>query len=461
MATPRKWPGRERPSSSSASGPGSTRRGEAVRVDRSRRPARRRRRRPRRRRWRRRPPRRADSGRSPRPGPNCAGLTKRDMTTVAAERRAARSRARWPSCSAPIVGTSATSSRPASAAASSGSVRATAARVRDGEWIGICESVPLRWMESVAAFSHRSRCSERTPRDTIRACRSTSTHAARASIASRSSSRATARSSPVRSAPPARSRSCSRRSRRARSAATSRRCARRGRRRRRLLRRRLRLPPLRNRPDPRSRQPSGPAARTARSRPRAPLVVAGEGPMPAELMLVADAPGFHDDRLGRPLVAAAGELLAELLASIGLERREVYVTTLVKCRPPGTQSPAAEEIAACRDKLERQVELVRPRVVAAVGDLATRALAGGGARRLADARAGAPGRHRGPRGHAAPALPSRRGTAQRAPSARARGRCPAPRRAARPRCRRARARSRPRARARRTDAADEQQLGLF
>jgi DNA polymerase len=99
--------------------------------------------------------------------------------------------------------------------------------------------------------------------------------------------------------------------------------------------------------------------------------------MPAELMLVADAPGFHDDRLGRPLVAAAGELLSDLLASIGLERRDVYVTTLVKCRPPGTQSPAPEEIAACRDKLERQVELVRPRVVAALGDLATRALAGG------------------------------------------------------------------------------------
>jgi uracil-DNA glycosylase len=106
-------------------------------------------------------------------------------------------------------------------------------------------------------------------------------------------------------------------------------------------------------------------------------VVAGEGPAPAELMLVADAPGYHDDRAGRPLVGPAGELLAELLASIGLERRDVYVTTLVKCRPPGTQSPAAEEIAACRDKLERQIDLVRPRVVAALGDLATRALAGG------------------------------------------------------------------------------------
>jgi uracil-DNA glycosylase len=108
------------------------------------------------------------------------------------------------------------------------------------------------------------------------------------------------------------------------------------------------------------------------------LVVAGEGPMPAELMLVADAPGFHDDRSGRPLVGSPGDLLADLLASIGLERRDVYVTTLVKCRPPGTLSPADDEIAACRDKLERQVGLVRPRVVAALGDLATRTLAAGG-----------------------------------------------------------------------------------
>ena len=99
--------------------------------------------------------------------------------------------------------------------------------------------------------------------------------------------------------------------------------------------------------------------------------------MPAELMLVADAPGFHDDRLGRPLAGPTGELLDELLSSIGLARADVYVTTLVKCRPPGTQSPAADEIATCRDKLERQVALVRPRVVAALGDLATRALAGG------------------------------------------------------------------------------------
>jgi DNA polymerase len=99
--------------------------------------------------------------------------------------------------------------------------------------------------------------------------------------------------------------------------------------------------------------------------------------MPAELMLVADAPGFHDDRTGRPLAGPTGELLTELLASIGLARGDVYVTTLVKCRPPGTQSPAPEEIAACRDKLERQIALVAPRVVVALGDLATRALAGG------------------------------------------------------------------------------------
>jgi DNA polymerase len=142
-----------------------------------------------------------------------------------------------------------------------------------------------------------------------------------------------------------------------------------------LLRRRLRLPSLSTVLTTDLASEWADCAHCALSASRS-VVVAGEGPMPAELMLVADAPGFHDDRLGRPLVAAAGELLADLLASIGLERRDVYVTTLVKCRPPGTQSPAPEEIAACRDKLERQVELVRPRVVAALGDLATRALAG-------------------------------------------------------------------------------------
>jgi uracil-DNA glycosylase family 4 len=141
-----------------------------------------------------------------------------------------------------------------------------------------------------------------------------------------------------------------------------------------LLRRRLRLPSLTSTPDLAGEWAG--CERCALSASRS-VVVAGEGPMPAELMLVADAPGFHDDRLGRPLVAAAGELLSDLLGSVGLERRDVYVTTLVKCRPAGTQSPAAEEIAACRDKLERQVGLVRPRVVAALGDLATRALAGG------------------------------------------------------------------------------------
>ena len=135
------------------------------------------------------------------------------MTTVAAAPRAARSSARWPSCSAPIVGTSATSSRPASAAVRSGSVRATTARVRDGEWIGICRAVPLRWMESVPAVYLRGYAfgdadlRVRMPllRAPLRGARLQPRHARRLS----------------RSAPPARSRSCSRRSRRAPSAATS------------------------------------------------------------------------------------------------------------------------------------------------------------------------------------------------------------------------------------------------
>ena len=107
------------------------------------------------------------------------------------------------------------------------------------------------------------------------------------------------------------------------------------------------------------------------------LVVAGEGPMPAELMLVADAPGFHDDRLGRPLVGARRGA-ARRSARLDRSRAPRRVRDDTRQVPPaGDAEPGAEEIAACRDKLERQVELVRPRVVAALGDLATRTLAGG------------------------------------------------------------------------------------
>lgn len=105
-------------------------------------------------------------------------------------------------------------------------------------------------------------------------------------------------------------------------------------------------------------------------------VVFGGGDPDAELMLVGEAPGFQEDRQGVPFAGQAAELLDRLLASIGLARGEVYVVNVLKCRPPGNRDPLPEEIAACEPHLFRQVELVRPRVIASLGNLATRLLSG-------------------------------------------------------------------------------------
>ena len=105
-------------------------------------------------------------------------------------------------------------------------------------------------------------------------------------------------------------------------------------------------------------------------------VVFGSGNPDADLMLVGEAPGFHEDRQGLPFVGQAGQLLDRLLAGIGLERADVYVCNTLKCRPPGNRDPLEEEIAACEPHLFRQVELVQPRVVATLGNFATRLLSG-------------------------------------------------------------------------------------
>ncbi|MGQ9457534.1 MAG: uracil-DNA glycosylase family protein [Anaerolineae bacterium] len=95
--------------------------------------------------------------------------------------------------------------------------------------------------------------------------------------------------------------------------------------------------------------------------------VPGEGPADARLMFIGEGPGFHEDRQGRPFVGAAGKLLEELLASIGLKREEVYITNVIKCRPPGNRDPYPEELEACRPFLDRQVEIIRPRVLVTLG----------------------------------------------------------------------------------------------
>jgi DNA polymerase len=105
-------------------------------------------------------------------------------------------------------------------------------------------------------------------------------------------------------------------------------------------------------------------------------VVFGSGDPAADLMFVGEAPGFHEDKQGVPFVGAAGKLLDQLLAGIGLTRADVYVANVLKCRPPGNRDPMPDEIEACEAHLWKQIELIQPRVVATLGNFATKLLSG-------------------------------------------------------------------------------------
>jgi uracil-DNA glycosylase len=105
-------------------------------------------------------------------------------------------------------------------------------------------------------------------------------------------------------------------------------------------------------------------------------VVFGSGDPNADLLFVGEAPGFHEDKQGVPFVGAAGKLLDQLLAGIGLRRGQVFVCNVLKCRPPGNRDPMPDEIEACEGHLWRQIELIRPRVVATLGNFATKLLSG-------------------------------------------------------------------------------------
>ena len=95
--------------------------------------------------------------------------------------------------------------------------------------------------------------------------------------------------------------------------------------------------------------------------------VPGEGPLNAEIMFIGEAPGRNEDQQGRPFVGQAGSLLEDLLAEIGLNRNDVWIGNVVKCRPPDNRDPRPEEIAACAGYLERQLALLQPKVVATLG----------------------------------------------------------------------------------------------
>ena len=105
-------------------------------------------------------------------------------------------------------------------------------------------------------------------------------------------------------------------------------------------------------------------------------VVFGSGSATAELLFVGEAPGFHEDQQGVPFVGQAGKLLDRLLEGIGLTRADVFVANVLKCRPPGNRDPLPEEIAACEPHLFRQIELIEPKLVATLGNFATKLLSG-------------------------------------------------------------------------------------
>jgi uracil-DNA glycosylase len=105
-------------------------------------------------------------------------------------------------------------------------------------------------------------------------------------------------------------------------------------------------------------------------------VVFGVGDSAADLMFVGEAPGFHEDQQGKPFVGQAGKLLDRLLAGIGLERDQVYIANVLKCRPPGNRDPQPDEIEACEGHLFRQIALIEPKVVATLGNFATKLLSG-------------------------------------------------------------------------------------
>lgn len=95
--------------------------------------------------------------------------------------------------------------------------------------------------------------------------------------------------------------------------------------------------------------------------------VPGEGREDADIMFIGEAPGWHEDQQGRPFVGPAGQFLDEMLQSIGMKRGEVYIANVVKCRPPSNRDPLPDEIGSCRKWLDRQMELIKPKVIVTLG----------------------------------------------------------------------------------------------
>ncbi len=103
-------------------------------------------------------------------------------------------------------------------------------------------------------------------------------------------------------------------------------------------------------------------------------VVFGEGDPKADLMFIGEAPGYDEDQKGRPFVGRAGQLLTKIIESIGFKRENVYIANILKCRPPGNRNPLPSEIAKCSPYLLKQIELIKPKVICALGKFAAQTL---------------------------------------------------------------------------------------
>jgi len=104
--------------------------------------------------------------------------------------------------------------------------------------------------------------------------------------------------------------------------------------------------------------------------------VFGSGNADADVMFIGEAPGAEEDRQGLPFVGRAGQLLTQLLGEVGLRREDVFIANILKSRPPGNRDPQPEEIEACWPYLERQIQLIEPRVIATLGNFATKKITG-------------------------------------------------------------------------------------
>ena len=107
-----------------------------------------------------------------------------------------------------------------------------------------------------------------------------------------------------------------------------------------------------------------------------PKLIPGQGPLDARLAFVGEAPGAEEDRLGKPFVGPSGELLVNTLNGLGISRDDVYITNVVKCRPPGNRTPKELEIAACLPYLKRQIAMLQPKLMVLLGKVAANSLLG-------------------------------------------------------------------------------------